>query len=561
MNSENAGPKTPDRRILWVLGMVAIAYLPGLWGTFVLDDHLLVRDNPRFVDFSSVLGFFVEPVEASLPNGTPNIYYRPLSFLSLWIDRCLFGDDAFGFHVTQLLLHLLSTWLVWRLALHFLPSRAGGLWRLGFAAIWALLPFHAETVTYIAARHDVLFLALYLAALNVYCSSKDGWWRRATFVGLALAAFASKEMAISLPVAAVLFDLLVRESEKPLLPLRWSVRTSVAAATLLGMFAIRAVVVSGASDGGTGATDAAVGGLNVPLIVSVLWEYVTLIATPWTYSIDRSNDVTADGLACVAGAVFLAATLALCVRGLRPASRRDRRIAAFASLWAAASYLPVSNLIPLYTSCADRYLYLPALAATLVVAMIVGVRCRGRERVVLCVVVGMASLVAFRCTFFRNESVLFAKTLETSPESPLAHNNLGVIAKREGDFVRAAESFHAAVQVAPSYHEARFNLGVLARECRDYETSREMLSRLVEESPSDAQAWFQFGMTALASGDAAGARSRLERAENLLPGQLAVLYHLAVAEHLTGDSADAAGRLRSTLKRFPDHASSRSLLR
>jgi hypothetical protein len=80
-------------------------------------------------------------------------FWHPLTWLSLMADAQIFGGRPFGFHLTNLLLHILNTLLLF----FFLRKVTGKLWQSAFAAsLFALHPLHVESVAWIAQRKDVL---------------------------------------------------------------------------------------------------------------------------------------------------------------------------------------------------------------------------------------------------------------------------------------------------------------------------------------------------------------------------------------------------------------------
>jgi tetratricopeptide (TPR) repeat protein len=538
-----AGARAPaPRRGLHaaLLVFVALAFAPALAGPFVLDDALLVRESPFLGSLDGLRRAFVEPVTAALPAGATNVFYRPLSFASLWLDRAIWGERAFGFHLSSLLLHLGSTWLLFRLLRRLSAGRVEAA-ALG-AGLWALLPVQTEAVAYIAARHDVLSGFLYLLALEVWTAGRSRW-RLAAFAALAAAAFLAKEMAASLPIAAWLLDWAADAMPRG----ERRLRAAAAALVLAALAAIRF-----ASVGGLGADAAAP---DLLLVASAAWHHVEVLLAPLAYSIDRSRDVVvgaAPALAFLALAAALAGALAWRARRW---PRPERRLLAAGGLAAAAAYGPISNLLPLYTPCADRYLYLPLAAAAIALAAAARARApapgaRGAHALAAAGLVVLGALTAWRAACFTGEVRLYEVSLRSSPASPLLHNNLGLALKRRGDVDGAERAFDAALRSAPEYLEARFNRAVLRRERGDAAFADGEFSAYVAARPGDADGWLQWGLAALARSDLAAAIERLAAADRLRSPDAGILYHLAAAHKQAGDP-DAA---RAALARLPPAA-------
>ena len=51
--------------------------------------------------------------------------------------------------------------------------------------------------------------------------------------------------------------------------------------------------------------------------------------------------------------------------------------------------------------------------------------------------------------------------LESNPDHPIAHNELGIVYRKSGRFAEARKSYEAALAFYPGYHFARRNLAVL----------------------------------------------------------------------------------------------------
>ena len=103
----------------------------------------------------SALSFFTERQYDGL--------YRPLTFISLWIDNRMFGDALWAYHMQNLLLHFLNAVLVARLALRCGLSRTWAQWA---GILFAALPSAFEAVIWPGARFDLLATAFTLIAFE-----------------------------------------------------------------------------------------------------------------------------------------------------------------------------------------------------------------------------------------------------------------------------------------------------------------------------------------------------------------------------------------------------------
>ncbi len=131
-------------------------------------------------------------------------YYRPIVDLSFAIDYVLFGWHAWGYRLTNLLLHVLNVALVWQLGRRLIPSMPVAV-VLG-TAFFAVHPIHETSLYWIVGRTDVICTAFYLGSILLWLR-----WRRSGHLAaragsllLFMGALLSKEMALSLPLVIML---------------------------------------------------------------------------------------------------------------------------------------------------------------------------------------------------------------------------------------------------------------------------------------------------------------------------------------------------------------------
>ncbi len=133
--------------------------------------------------------------------------WHPLTWLSLMLDAQLFGLRAGGFHLTNLLLHLLNTLLLFR----WLRLATGALLPSALVAFFfAAHPLHVESVAWVTERKDVLsttFFCLTLIAYTQYANAPRGA-RSAYALALVCYAFGltAKPMLVTLPPLLLLLD-------------------------------------------------------------------------------------------------------------------------------------------------------------------------------------------------------------------------------------------------------------------------------------------------------------------------------------------------------------------
>ncbi len=218
-------PLMDDRRttilvaIVLLAGAASVVYCSSLNSPFVFDDSGSVTDNPSIVRLWPLWGDAEHSGPLTPPADLPTSG-RPLVNLSLAINY-YFGElNPIGYHVFNLIVHVLSALLlmaiVWRtLRLDYFGGRfdrAAGSLALIVALLWTLHPLQTETVVYVTQRTELMVGFFYLATL--YASFR--YWAAASSAGrkvwlalattACLAGMACKEVMVTAPVIVLLFE-------------------------------------------------------------------------------------------------------------------------------------------------------------------------------------------------------------------------------------------------------------------------------------------------------------------------------------------------------------------
>jgi len=326
------------RTLLLAWAAVFAVWSVSLSGDFLKDDESnftanpVVREPARWHEF-----FHVKSANSREPELT--VAYRPLATLSYAATARLAGFNPFFFHLIDVAGHAANAALVlligWGLS-GSLPAAAAG------AVLFAFHPAQADSVSYVSgARPSVFSLLFCLLALKAHERKRRG---RALALFAAAALF--KESALGLPFAIAAWDWARAPRKAPREALRAAVPYFVLAALFAGL---RSVVLVHTTDSGlyggklSSHIAFALSGLAVH-VRSAFWPYGQRLC--YTLSDPHGWALPA------AGGILLVALAALFARGIR-----GRRPWLAGLGWAAAFLLPVSNVIPVSSLAADRYLY------------------------------------------------------------------------------------------------------------------------------------------------------------------------------------------------------------
>ena len=179
-----------------VLLLATFVFRPGIVPAFSGDDYVHTYRNQH--SSSHWYRYFLEPEGRE---------YRPVVRLSLALDHQLWQGHPEGYHVTNLLLHLITTFLVFSLvrSLTLNPFAA-----VMASALFATHPIHTYSVNAIMGRTDVLCAIFYVGAVRVANLSARASKLHSTFLAPLLFLFAllSKELAVTLPFLMGAFSML-----------------------------------------------------------------------------------------------------------------------------------------------------------------------------------------------------------------------------------------------------------------------------------------------------------------------------------------------------------------
>lgn len=170
-----------------ILLLTVIVFYSGITPSFSSDDYLHLLSNTKFKSISEALVVFTEPFGRE---------YRPMVCISLWLNH-LMGDTAIPFKITNLFLHLLSTFFVYRILNKIQFSKLAALIA---TAIFALHPIHVTSIHFILGRTDLVAAVFYFGTLALVAEWKNTVSVRQYIAATLtfIAALASKEMSVTL---------------------------------------------------------------------------------------------------------------------------------------------------------------------------------------------------------------------------------------------------------------------------------------------------------------------------------------------------------------------------
>jgi tetratricopeptide (TPR) repeat protein len=575
---------------LIVLGV----FLPALRHDFInYDDDFYVTDNSHVR-----AGFTWASVQWGF-RSTEVGNWHPLTWLSHMLDCQIFGLNAWGHHLSSLLIHAANTVLV------FLAFRrlTGAIWRSAFVALlFGVHPLHVQSVAWVAERKDVLSTFFFLATLWAYSryvecrirSAECGVQRsqaehptssiphptsnithhasRITFhvsrftshasffYALSLVLFAlglmCKPMLVTLPFILLLLDYwpLSRLQLKSAFPLLLEKLPFLALAAASSALTFLVQQQAGAVETATRlALPDRVGNALVAYSRYLgKFLYPTRLAVFYPHP---GHWPTATVL--LAGLILIGLTVLMLVL------RRQRPYLIVGWLWFLVTLIPVIGLVQVGAqSMADRYSYIPLLGLFVLVAW-------GAHElteywrvhpvfpcaVATGVLLACLALTCHEVAFWKNSGTLFQRALAVTDASSIAHLHLGNFELLErGRLDEAISHFRAAINLEPSLADAHSQLGTALYRQGRREEGVLQLETATRLKPSYAPVHFNLGVALQNQGRSDDAITQFREALRWRPDYAEAHNGLGAALETKGQLDEGLGHLEEAVRLRPDLA-------
>ncbi len=568
--------------------VVCFAYWPALHAGFVWDDEPLVTANPLLRSLSGL---------GEIWTGSRTADYFPITNSVFWIEYHLFGKNADGYHVVNILLQAVNALLVWRVLRRL---EIPGAFLAGL--IFGIHPLHAESVAWISELKNVL--SMFFLLLSVLCFFENDDRRilsaRTAYIAsliFFLLALLSKTQVVFLPVALLLCAWW-RNSRRPENESKNLRKDFIRTLPFFLIAVVLGLVTIWFQNRGIGEEEIVLGPLSRRLTNAGLavWFYAKQVFLPvrlmavyprWRF----------DSPALIEWLPLIALSVALVALWFWRS--RFGRALFLATACFIVALAPVVGLVRMAyarsgTIVADHLQYFADIA--LIALFSAGVaRLWASKRQAVRIVTGVAVLLLVgamvsytwaRASVFENEETLWRDNFAKNPDAWQGHNRLGELYFNQGKFSEAAQHFERAVELKPELAD-NYNWVGLAH-CR-LERFEEGIAEyrkglaLKEEKPSTAHTKSTATMrTNLAnaltftannlseSSNEEDRRIAMQRYENAIneyekalkiePNQPAVHRNLGILLARLGRNTEAIAHLRKVLQLVPNEPMARETL-
>ncbi len=449
----NSGKQAKSREVLvsflpyaFLLVVVLALYGKSIGFDFIpsWDDDAYVLNNLHIRSFSrtNLKAIFAAPFLSN---------YAPFHLLSYSADYFFWGLNPAGYHLTNLILHFVNVVLAFAVI-----KRISKRVDVAFIAalLYAIHPINVENVAWVSERKTLLSVFFTFSALLSYLNFRERGGRTTNYVLSAvffILAVLSKSSAVTLPLAMIAYELFVIRERGWKYPLPFFV------ISILGTLTVFAHLSSNAIETGPD-TLTTLFGTVYPTMLPIYWKYVGTIIWP----LNLSGFYDAPYYHSFMNPVVLASLLGWAMLSI-VILWKGNNLVRFWYLWFWVWFLPVSNIIPIPVFYADRYMYMPAIGAFALFAMLI-TRISGElanwtkgmtvKRAfgygAIAVVAAFYGITAFnRLDVWHDELVFWEDTVKKSPNQFKPRVNLGYAYEMRGSYIEAEREYEAAERIYP----------------------------------------------------------------------------------------------------------------
>ena len=455
----------------------------GISGEFVFDDVTVIQNRGDLTNPDNFFSLWVYPYHQNMPKTG---LYRPLTMASYALNHFIFGSSPVSFHIVNIILHALNSFLVFLLVKYLLKSG-----RIAFLSFILFLfhPIHTEAVTSIVGRAELL--AFFWSILTIYSSLKGRKILAGIFLLLALA---SKESALMILPMMFFIEWLWLGNK-----FYSTVIKFIYFSIPLAVYSVLRYIALGRYFTGDITTTIIENQLKfvgwpvrVFTATKVFFMYLEKLLWPINLSADYSYNTIKvvtnlfNSWQSITGLMVL---FILIMALVLPRTRKS--ILALGVVIFLFPYLIISNLIfPIGTIMGERLMYFPSLGFAIISSFWLA---KLIEKIGVVRKLGYLVLIGLICfygvrTFIRNKDwqshrTLFTAALAESPDGLITSNALAGIHMRSNEWDKAKEQLEISKGIYEDNALLQNLLGIVADHDGNYILAEEKFKRSLELNP------------------------------------------------------------------------------
>lgn len=594
-----------------IILLTTIVYANSIRNDFTnWDDLSLVVENPaiRSLSIDNLIEIFTPKAGKT---------YQPVRVLSYAIDYYFWRLNPLGYHLGNIALHGFSAVILYLLLGSLLNQmrpesslESNRIIALLASLLFAVHPVNVEAVTWISSRKYGLLAFFYFSSFYFYIKNSEKGRYHRMYYALSIVSYVlsllSSPFSVTLPAILFLYDYChIRNMN-----LYNILKSRLLSYLFYIVLSISQFIILWNSFTTTPGPEPAIKSHEMNNIfytfltmLRVLYDYIKNLIFPFWLNnmyVDHTSTSVFEYKVILSLLVifFLIGILFFQVRA-------DNKINLFCLGWFVLTWLPVSNIIPISTKMADRYLYLPAVGLFLLFSLSVyntshrWFSLKAKQFVTVPVIAFLVFSLCYlsidRNRVWANSQTLwedslrkapaywvphmnlgltmaqqgkieeaifyYRESLRLNPNSVHTHNNLGVVLLERGQIGDAISHYVVALRLQADYAETYNNLGVALFRLGDFDKAIAHYRKALRLDPNFGKAHNNLGNALVEQGRFAEAISHYSKALETKARYPEAHNNLGAALAQQGKLNEAIIQFENALRLKPDYAQARANLR
>lgn len=517
--------------IFFIVGF--LVYGNSISNGFVWDDEEQITKNPIIQDLGNLGQIFSGATFNTGGAGLTGYFFRPLITFTFMINYLFWGENAFGYHLFQILFHIFNACILFKILLILtsnLKSKLKEYICLLPPLIYLVHPAINEGVVYISAVSEVMFTFFSLVAFLLFLKAKNSQPTIRIMIYVSTLLFCAtlyKESAVVGPLILISYSFIL--SKKYLL--RWLISFTT---PLLTYFSLRLLVIKTPIQHPQFSNISESSFIErLYTIPAELFHYLSLIFYPSKLAISQHfviKNPSIDNFLLPLGLlilIFLSLTILI--------FKTRNKLILLGLVWLIISFAPVLNIVPLDMTVAERWFYFPFIGFLLVLTSLLTQIPDLKIKKVIIALLLIALIPLSVRTIIRNQDwkdglTLYAHDEIINENSFDLENNLGVELFRADRIDEAKTHFEKSLLLQPKWHFTLNNLGAVYQKQGNLEKAKEQYLKVLENSDYYL-AYENLSAIYLMQKKYQEGRDFIENALKKLPNNSLLWLNLAIAEY------------------------------
>jgi len=455
--------------------------------------------------------------------------YRPLRSVIMATVYHFSTTNPFGYHLFALGVHLLNVFLLYLIGKKLLNKTIA----LISAILFAVLPVHTMSVTFMAASFNTAGIAIMLASFYLYILWREKEEKKFLYFSytMAVLAFFTYELTLVLPFLIILYDICFKNLTFKQIKYYLKYYLFYFISGLL-FFVVRHSILSQTYKESLVVEIDFFSRILTMSKAFIIYIYLTIVNFPLSVHydtiVDRSPDIQIVAAFLIIFGLLIAAGFFY---------KKNLQAYSFIILWFFVCLLPVSNIIPIAYFVSEQYLYLASFSWTLLAGIIFYKIYQKNQKflipltIIFVILTSTYSYLTWsRNKDWQNDFTLWTATLARQPDSIKANHNLAFYYRHEKKYDLAKEHLQKVLSLNPEYSLAYVSLGMISLEQEKLKKAIEYFEKAISIRQNDAGTYNNLGMAYHQLGQLAKAEENYKKALEIYPDfydsqvNLAILY-------------------------------------